>query len=354
MYDIIIAGAGPAGSTLARLCTEAGMRTLVLERRDLLKMKGPVDKCCGGLIAPDAQAALAEMGLGVPREVLAGPQLFSVRTMDIPGRTERYYQRHYININRPRFDSWLLSLVPQKAEIVTGAVVHEFIEHPDRVIVRYFHKGKKKEAQGAWLVGADGAASVIRKKLFPRQFRREYIAIQEYFKTGDPHPFFSAIFDEAITDFYSWTIPKDGILLAGGAFPVKANPQEGFALLIRKLRGLGLISGKAVSRDGAMIIRPASAGEITNGRGRVLLCGEAAGYISPSSAEGFSYAFRSALALADAFSGGGHPVEYRYRSNTAALRHNITGKILKSPFMFNPMLRKMAMRSGVMSLAVRT
>ena len=31
MYDVIIAGAGPTGSTAARLCADAGLATLVLE-----------------------------------------------------------------------------------------------------------------------------------------------------------------------------------------------------------------------------------------------------------------------------------------------------------------------------------
>ena len=35
------------------------------------------------MIAPDAQQMLAKLGLGVPLEVLVGPQLFTVRTIDV-------------------------------------------------------------------------------------------------------------------------------------------------------------------------------------------------------------------------------------------------------------------------------
>ncbi len=35
--------------------------------------------CCGGLLAPDAQKMLAKLGLGLPNEVIVGPQMFSVK-----------------------------------------------------------------------------------------------------------------------------------------------------------------------------------------------------------------------------------------------------------------------------------
>ena len=56
--------------------------------------------------------------------------------------------------------------------------------------------------------------------------------------------------------------------------------------------------------------------------------GEAAGWISPSSAEGLSYAFRSALMLAEALQTTPHDFEKRYYQKTRALRRNIVLKIL--------------------------
>lgn len=98
MYDVAIIGAGPAGATLARLIADR-YRVLLVDKRNAAgspenTMSG---KCCGGLLAPDAQAALSKMGLGLPKSVLAEPQLFVVRAIDIPQCLERYYQRYYIN-----------------------------------------------------------------------------------------------------------------------------------------------------------------------------------------------------------------------------------------------------------------
>ena len=60
-----------------------------------------------------------------------------------------------------------------------------------------------------------------------------------------------------------------------------------------------LAVGKTIARESAVINRPVSTSPIYNGAGGVALLGEAAGWISPSSAEGFSYAFKSARCLGD-------------------------------------------------------
>ena len=113
MYDIAIVGAGPAGATLARL-VGGSYKVLCVDRRPAVGTSGgfSAGKCCGGLLAPDAQKMLSQLGLGLPKSVLEGPQLFVVKAIDIPHRLERCYQRHYINMNRQKFDSWLLSMVP--------------------------------------------------------------------------------------------------------------------------------------------------------------------------------------------------------------------------------------------------
>lgn len=57
MYDVAIVGAGPAGSTLARLIGSK-LRVLLVDKRrptDINKNEYQKSKCCGGLLAPDAQ-----------------------------------------------------------------------------------------------------------------------------------------------------------------------------------------------------------------------------------------------------------------------------------------------------------
>jgi flavin-dependent dehydrogenase len=89
---------------------------------------------------------------------------------------------------------------------------------------------------------------------------------------------------------------------------------------------------------------------IYNGKNNIALIGEAAGWISPSSAEGISYAFRSAVALAEALETGLKDFPGRYAGKTKGLRMNILLKGLKSPFLYGPLLRKLVMKSGIKSM----
>ena len=84
----------------------------------------------------------------------------------------------------------------------------------------------------------------------------------------------------------------------------------------------------------------------------IALIGEAAGWISPSSAEGFSYAFRSAVMLAEALRSTPDGFEKRYYEKTRTLRRNIFLKNLKSHFIFNPTLRSAVMRCGLQSVKI--
>ena len=120
MYDIAIIGAGPAGATLARLLP-ANYKVLLIDKRQITNPSGNTSiKCCGGLLAPDAQAMLSRMGLGLPKSVLVGPQIFVVRVIDIQRKLERYYQRYYINMDRGKFDQWLLSMIAANVELRLG------------------------------------------------------------------------------------------------------------------------------------------------------------------------------------------------------------------------------------------
>lgn len=353
MYDFVIAGAGPSGATLARLIGSK-YKVLLLERRKLLSEKGALQKCCGGLLAPDAQKMLAALGLGIPRDVLVGPQLFTVRTIDRDHGIERFYQRHYINMDREKFDRYLVSLIPPQVEVRDGCVLSAFEETGDGVTVRFQFQGKEFNETCRFLIGADGAFSLIRRRLFGADpGLSPYIAIQERFPIQEAPPYFSVIFDREITDFYSWTIPKEDCLVVGAALLPRHDPRLRFSLLKERLALSGEPSPKCTRREGAFLLRPRSTHCLKTGRGRIALAGEAAGFISPTSAEGLSYAFKSALALSKSAGALDDTLIARYSAGTARLRKNIFFKILKVPFMYNRALRKLIMRSGITCMEIQ-
>jgi len=350
MYDVVIIGAGPAGSTLARLVGPRH-RVLLVDRRPLGREWEPGDpgKPCGGLLAPRAQAELARQGLGVPRQAVAGPQLFAVRTLDVEARLEQLYQRFYVNVDRERFDRWLVSLVPDRVDVAFGWRAESIDTTGDVPFVSFATPGGGRAGVEARLVvGADGASSLARRAV-PHSGRepRTYTAVQGVFSASWTQPHYGAVFDRRLTDFYGWTIPRGDSLVAGAAFGSARDANERFGRFIDVLREHGFALGEERSRASARVVRPARPTDIALGAGSVVLVGEAAGLISPSSAEGISYALRSGAALALALGPGLDDALGRYRRAALPLAGEVCAKLVKSSAIYGPASRRLVMRSGI-------
>jgi len=355
VYDIAIIGAGPAGATLARL-VGADHKTILIDRRRLAEgPHSPRDvKSCGGLLAPDAQKMLARLSLGLPAAVLTGPQVFAVRAVDLRTGVQRMYQRHYINIERGRFDRWLVSLVDPTVDIRHGRTVRRLAQDGKGVTIDMTAGGRTETVRARLLVGADGAASTVRRHFAARRpAPQRYVSIQETLPAAAPQPHFAAYFDSRITDYYAWSIPKDGTLLLGAAIPAGHGARQRFERLKATLLAAGLVTAAApVARSGSIILRPTRTAHLCPVAGPAVLIGEAAGWISPSSAEGISYAFRSALAAAQALDAGAAGFARRYRHATKDIARDIALKNLKRRLIYTPAVRRLAMRIGCGAMVV--
>ncbi len=351
-YDLVIVGGGPAGASLARL-VGGGLRVLLVDRRPLERPLRPGDpeKCCGGLLAPDAQRSLARLGLGVPRACLAGPQLFSVRVVDLDNGLERHYQRHYLNLDREAFDRWLLSLAPAAVERRLGARLLGLAVEPRGCRLTLEQAGRRQELRARLVVGADGAHSAVRRLAFPTApWPPRYTALQHWFECPDEHPYYLSVFDRRVTDFYSWAIPKEGLLLVGSALPPGPGATARFAALLASLRARGFRLGRTVKRRGCLLVRPGRPAGILPGAGRVALIGEAAGLVSPSSAEGISFAMQSALLLARSLEAAPDAPVPRYARGLLPVRLALAAKACKAPFIHHPALRGPILRAGLASV----
>ena len=88
MWDIIVIGAGPASASFGSSIASSGLKIMIIDGQTEDRPKP-----CGGLLAPDAQKILARFDFTLPKSVLADPQIFSVKTMDLETRQVRFYQR---------------------------------------------------------------------------------------------------------------------------------------------------------------------------------------------------------------------------------------------------------------------
>lgn len=152
-----------------------------------------------------------------PKSILADPQIFSVKTIDLCERKIRYYQRCYLNIDRFVFDKWLVSLIPESVDIVNGKCL-KIEKQNDLFNITIAVKGKHKIFLAKQIVGADGANSIVRKMFFPTKIMH-YVAIQQWFKRTDKRTqFYSCVFDEKTSESCSWIMYKDNYVIFGGCF----------------------------------------------------------------------------------------------------------------------------------------
>ena len=352
-YNIVIIGLGPAGSILA-----SGLKKtysiLAIDKKNPSQFNEGFNKPCGGLLGPDAQKALAELALSIPKRIVVDPQVFSVKTIDFDNDIIRYYQRMYLNINRHAFDLWLMSNIPDNVEKAYACTVLSVDkDNEGHFIVKY--RNEKEELLTCYadiIIGADGASSILRRYLYPKAKYRYYTAIQQWFVDTDKKPIYSCIFDSKITDCYSWSVSKDGYLIFGGAYPSK-NSKLLFEKQKDKVSSMYKIDfSKPIKTEACLVIRPKSLKHFFLGRDNAFLVGEAAGFVSPSSLEGISNAIASAVVLTNVLNESNSNFQKKYLKLTKKIRLKLYFKNLKCLFIYKPALRKLVMKSGIKSIKV--
>lgn len=348
IYDIAVVGAGPAGAVFVKEIAEARPELKIL----LIDGQSPESaKPCGGLLAPDAQKLLARFDLVLPKSVLEDPQIFAVETIDIDQKIVRYYQRHYLNMDRYAFDRWLLSLVAPQVDIIKGRC-GTIKKDGDLYGVQIKSGETEKTVSARVLVGADGGGSVVRRTFFT-PMRVQYVAIQQWFENkGQRLPYYSCIFDAQTSDSCSWTIHKGNYVIFGGAFK-KQECRKAFDTQKARLEAfLENSFGEAVKTEACLVSSPRVMKDFCTGKGSVFLLGEAAGFISASSFEGLSSAMYSGKMLADALlqSKSCEDAQKLYRKKTRSLKLKLRMKSVKRILLCNPFTRKIIMKSRLRSI----
>ncbi|HEY5467730.1 MAG TPA: FAD-dependent monooxygenase [Coriobacteriia bacterium] len=329
-YDTVVAGAGPAGVMAAYHAAERGS-VLLIDASSL-----PRDKSCGGMIHGLTRDALAGYG-EIPDDIVLGPRYVNFRYVDWDRDVRKPTELAFLNVDRAGFDDWLVSLLPGNVEVVGGAVLTTFTQDGDGVRVTAKSDGADFIVSCVNLVGADGARSAVRRALGV-DAGSTYVTLQDYVTLkGVLEPYFDCIYMRSLGDGfgYGYVMPKGDVAVVGSVFyPKTKRPWEKQDRLLEILRAQMPQLGATVKREACSALYLRTKADVVPGSGRVLLAGEAGGFMSPTSGEGISYAVRSGILAGRAIAGStASEALASYTSLTAPLRSDIARRLRWLPFM---------------------
>lgn len=334
-YEVVIAGAGPAGvsTALALLRRDPSLRgrVLVLDRA-----KFPREKPCGGGLTGHAEEAMAALGLELTVPSVPSPRA-EVRFWNF--RREVTLGKPVRVIRRDEFDASLVAQARDRGvEVREGAALAGFAVDGDGVDVGVTGAGGGGAAGGGAgerlrarvLVGADGVGSRVRKYLNQesdgtpiRLFRLEVPARGAWRSDAMLYDF--SPMTEGLRG-YVWVFPVDGDRLNVGLMHDPGVPRSGGeleALLRRSLDRLGITLPRAARGWPAFGYAPSA----PIAAPRLLTVGDAAG-IDALTGEGIAVGMEQAQVAADAIVAARASGDFRFARYRRAVRRATVGREL--------------------------
>jgi geranylgeranyl reductase family protein len=283
MYDLIIAGAGPAGSSAAREAGKAGMNVLLID-----KDRFPRYKPCGGGLS---ERALSYLDFSLPENIcersITGARIrFGDRVID---RHKDY--RLTVTLTRSIFDDFLLNKAQEiGVHVATGKKVLDFREDSEKVEVR----AGDETYRSKYLIVAAGSQNRLKERVRDRDGKDRY-GICMVTEVPEKNDAIDARLGNALEFHfgvarmgYGWIFPHDGYYSVGigGMAKDMSNPRRSMIGFLRKngFAGSYKLRGHLIPFGG--ITRPVASP-------RVLLSGDSAGFVDSFTGEGIAYAIKS-------------------------------------------------------------
>lgn len=289
MYDVIVAGAGPAGCTAAKILSERGMSVLLAEKSRIPREKS----CSGQLISRTIELTRRYFGENVLESVTCTPsRLRGMVMFDEKGREYRFEQE-CLNVWRSSFDAWLAEkAAEQGAELREFTTVVACEESKDHTAVTLRNKTEHVE-QARYFIDCTGISGNAKNRGSAVSTR------QDFYKGSidlDPR-YFYAFLQPEFSGYDAWLNVKDGLVVIGTAVVGAENPsyKSRFMDFLKREHGLKIEEHMRSEVWAMTEVRPGC--PIYHGSGRSFFAGEAAGFLNPMG-EGISSAMESGCCAA--------------------------------------------------------
>jgi geranylgeranyl reductase family protein len=289
LWDAIVVGAGPAGCAAAYDLALAGQSVLLVDKRDF-----PRDKACAGGLTIKAVKALRYSIEPVVRQV--------VRRVQLEGESlsSSLKSRDPICVMtvRSELDEYCLGkTIEAGARFRRIGTLQQIARSKDAV--QLITNGETYRAR--FLVGADGASGQVRRLCAAGSWFSQGFALEV--KTAMPRGEVDLTFDfAAVPDGYAWIFPKGDHLNVGVYAPSPATGLTRNRLLSYvtqrvKTETLDQVIGQYLGIGAGGCETEYVQPEM---RDRVLLVGDAGGFVDPLTGEGIYGALLSGQAAASA------------------------------------------------------
>jgi geranylgeranyl reductase len=294
-YDVIVVGGGPSGATAAHDLACAGHKVMLLDKAGRIKP-------CGGAVPPRLLK-----DFDIPQSLLVAHAKSARIIAPSNKKVIMPVGEGFVGmVDRDYFDEWLRNRAAEAgATRVTGKC--ERVDDSNDIVTLTYRADRAADARTVTaraVIGADGARSKVAEQCLKNASKVP--CVFAYHEVVEVPGEIDADYEETrcdvyyqghlSPDFYAWIFPHGKTMSIGLGSADKGFPLRETTRLMREQTGVS--HWKTIRKEGAPIpLKPLKRWD--NGR-NVVVAGDAAGVVAPSSGEGIYYAMTAGRMSADA------------------------------------------------------